>query len=183
MHRAIVVILLSLGLSAIGASETIAEIEGLQLEVDGLSCPFCVIGLNKNLKKRAGLEDIEVHLREGVTEAKLPPGQGIDIEKIHRGIKEAGFTLRGIKLTVIGHVIRDERYFVVSSRGDGTRFLLFDSLRKDDDVTSAVVGETLQKQFEQAESQNQLIKMSGRVHEHEGLPPALKVETLEILPE
>ena len=182
MWRALVAVLLVVGLGGAVAPDVAAEIEGLQLEVDGLSCPFCAIGLNKNLKKRAGLQDIEIHLKEGVTEAKLLRGQGIDVGKIRRGIQEAGFTLRGITLTVIGHVVRDEEHFAVTSRDDGTRFLLFDKAHEDADP-EVVLDEALQEQFEQAADRQQLVKVSGRVHEHEGLPAALMVASLERLSE
>ena len=178
MTRLVLVGLLVMGMSAGATSEVAAEIEGLQLEVDGLSCPFCVIGLNKNLKKRAGLEDIEVHLKEGVTEAKLPAGQGIDVGKVRRGIQEAGFTLRGIRLTVIGHIVRDEEYFAVTSRHDGTRFLLFDSAHQDAGP-AVMLDEALQGQLEEVADRQQLVTVSGQVHEHEGLLAALMVESLE----
>ncbi len=182
MSRLVLIGLLVMGMSASATSEVAAEIEGLRLEVDGLSCPFCVIGLDKQLKRHAGLEDIEIHLKQGVTEATLPADQGIDVEKIRLAVKEAGFTLRGITVTVIGHIHQDEESFAVESRGDGTRFLLFDAEHQDAGQET-VLDQALQQQLERAEHTQQLVKIRGRVHEHAGLPAAIMVESFDELAE
>lgn len=166
----------------LGASDLPAEIEGIQLQVDGLSCPFCALGLDKRLKQRAGLEGIQVHLKQGVTEAALPPGQGIDAGNIRRAVQEAGFTLRGIKLTVIGTINRDGENFTVVSRHDGTTFLLFDAEHQESEAGSAL-SQALRQQLEQAQQTDQLVKLSGLVHEHAGLPAGLMIESFEELAE
>ena len=72
MRKGAAIVLVMFGLVLGGSSPVAAEIEGIQLQVDGLSCPFCALGLDKRLKQRAGLEGIQVHLKQGVTEATLP---------------------------------------------------------------------------------------------------------------
>ncbi|MBI4436049.1 MAG: heavy-metal-associated domain-containing protein [Candidatus Omnitrophica bacterium] len=174
----ILVILLSISVS----SQSSAEIEGIQLQVDGLSCPFCAIGINKHLKQQAGLEGIEVHLKQGVTEGKLPPGKGIDIGKVRQAVQEAGFTLRGIKLTIIGRIIQDNGHLAIESRGDGTQFLLFD--RGHREVESGIfLEEKLRQRLEQARGAGKIVRVSGAVHEHKGLPSALMIESVEMIPE
>ncbi len=171
-------VIVALSVSVWATQESAAEIEGLRLEVDGLSCPFCVIGLNKHLKKRAGLEEIEVHLKQGVTEATLPEGQGIDVGKVRLAIKEAGFTLRGITLAVIGYVRRDQDQLTIESRDDGTRFVLFDAAHTEGNA-AGTLSQTLFRQLEGAEAGQQLVRVSGSVHEHAGMPAGLLVEAYE----
>jgi len=182
MHNGAAILLVMLGPVLSGSAPVAAEIEGLQLQVDGLSCPFCALGLDKRLKQRAGLEGIQVHLKQGVTEAAFPQGQGLDVEKVRRAVQEAGFTLRGITLTVIGKISRDGEHLTVVSRHDGTTFLLFDAEHQDDEADSTL-NQVLRQQLEHAQQTNKLVKVSGLVHEHAGLPAGLMIESFEELAE
>lgn len=175
-------LIVAFGLLGPAIPKSAAEIEGLQLRVDGLSCPFCALGLDKRLKQRAGLEGIQVHLKQGVTEASLPHGQGLDVGKVQRAVREAGFTLRSIKLTVIGKISRDGENFTVVSRHDGTTFLLFDVEHQESEAASALKP-ALRQQLEHAKQTDQLVKLSGLAHEHAGLPAGLMVESFEELAE
>jgi len=182
MRHAFVLVGVLLWFGVIGVGEASAEIEGLQLQVDGLSCPFCALGLDKRLKQRAGLEGIQVHLKQGVTEAALPTGLGLDVGRVQRAVQEAGFTLRGIKLTVIGTISRDGDHVIVTSRHDGTTFLLFNAEHQESEAGSAL-SQALRQQLEHAQQTDQLVKLSGLVHEHTGLPAGLRVESFEALAE
>jgi len=180
MRNGAAIVLVMLGLVLSGSAPVAAEIEGIQLQVDGLSCPFCALGLDKRLKQRAGLEGIQVHLKQGVTEAALPRGQGLDVGKVRLAVQEAGFTLRGIKLTVIGTISQNGDHMTVTSRHDGTTFLLFDAEHQDTEVGPAL-SQALRQQLEHAGQTKRLVKLRGLVHEHVGLPAGLMVEAIEEL--
>lgn len=182
MRKRLGSLIVSLGLAVACPEGPRAEIEGIQLKVDGLSCPFCALGLDKGLKQRAGLEGIQIHMKQGTTEARLPHGKGLDVGKVRRAVQEAGFTLRELKLTVIGTVSRKNGHFTVESRGDKTRFLLFDAEHRDTGPESTP-SQPLQQQLQRVEQTGKLVRVSGLVHEHVGLPPALLVETVEELVE
>ncbi|MBI4354852.1 MAG: hypothetical protein HY597_00195, partial [Candidatus Omnitrophica bacterium] len=164
MRHAASLLLLLLVVGSVMPQEASAEVEGLQLQVDGLACPFCALGLDKRLKQRAGLEGIRVHLKQGVTEAALPQGRGLDVGKVQRAVQEAGFTLRGIKLTVVGTIGRDGDHVTVTSRHDGTQFLLFDAEHQEGEADSTL-SQALRQQLEHARQTDQLVKLSGLVHE------------------
>jgi len=176
--------LIGLALVVLCADSVHAEIEGIQLQVDGLSCPFCAIGIDKHLKQQAGLEGIEVHLKQGVTEGKLPPGKGINIGKVRQAVQEAGFTLRGIRLTVTGTVVREGNDFTLISRGDGTRFLLYDAAHAQSELKQggslATLGDNLKAQLEKALQAKTPVRIEGDVHEHADLPPGLLVQDIEL---
>lgn len=80
---------LALGLVPLawGASAAVVEIE-----VRGLTCPFCVYGLSKNLGKVPGVVKADVDLDARRARIELAPGQAPDIEQYKRIIKDAGFT-------------------------------------------------------------------------------------------
>lgn len=72
------------------------------ISVDGLSCPFCVYGLEKKLKKVKGVKTVKVELQNGLAVVTLKAGQPVDTEKtkaaFRAAVKKAGFTAR--KITV-----------------------------------------------------------------------------------
>lgn len=176
--------ILFLFLNTLVAQTSYAEIEGIRLEVDGLSCPFCALGINKNLKQKGGLEGIEVHLKQGVTEAKLPFGKGLDVGKVRQAVQEAGFTLRAIHVRVFGNVIRDGDQFAIVSRGDGTRFLLYDAEHAQSESKQGrslvPLGEDLKTELEKALQAKTPVRIEGRVHEHADLPPGLLIQDIEL---
>jgi len=182
MRKTTYAFLIGLVSIALFADHVCAEIEGIQLQVDGLSCPFCAIGIQKQLKQTGGLEEIEVHLKQGVTEARLPLGKGIDVGKVRRAVQEAGFTLRGIKLAVTGYVTQANGHLAITSRGDRTQFLLFDPKHREAE-SDVFLEDPLRRKLEQAREAGSVVRVSGAVHEHQGLPPALMIETLEAVPE
>ena len=65
--------------------------------VDGLSCPFCAYGLEKNLKKVTGVERVDIDMKTGKATAFLKPDANIDDSVLREAVKKAGFTARDIK--------------------------------------------------------------------------------------
>lgn len=66
------------------------------IRVDGLSCPFCVYGLEKKLKRVAGVEGVTIDLKAGKAIVRLKPGAEVDDAALRAAVKGAGFTARGI---------------------------------------------------------------------------------------
>lgn len=79
------------------AQEEKIELRGnLKIEVDGLSCPFCAYGLEKNLKKIEGVELIKIDVENALVYLSISKGEGIDEDLLRKNIKDAGFTPRNI---------------------------------------------------------------------------------------
>ena len=100
MRWVMVVLILVVGLSVVFVPQSAAEVEEIELRVDGLSCPFCSLGLEKKLKRIEGVEGVQIHMKRGITEVSLAPEEAPDLAAIRKAVKEAGFTLRDIRLTV-----------------------------------------------------------------------------------
>ncbi len=66
------------------------------IRVDGLSCPFCAYGLEKHLKKIAGVEGVEINMKSGKAIVRLKPDVQVDDAALKTAVKKAGFTARGI---------------------------------------------------------------------------------------
>ncbi len=184
MPRALGVLVLVMGLSVAFVPESAAEVEGIELRVDGLSCPFCSLGLEKKLKRVKGVEGVQVHMKQGITEVQSNPKEAPDLAAIRKAVKEAGFTLRDFRLTVIGSIVRKDEAWVLRSTGDETQFLLYDAEHADEDVrdgtTVVTIAAKQTQQLEEAVRTATPMVVEGRVHEHAGLPSGLLVDHLEL---
>ncbi len=65
-----------------------------QLRVDGLACPFCAYGIEKNLMKIEAVEKIEIDIQSGIITLWVKEGQSIKEEEIRNAVNNSGFTLR-----------------------------------------------------------------------------------------
>jgi copper chaperone CopZ len=64
----------------------------VEVEVSGLTCPFCAWGVERNVEKVSGVESCDVSVEEGKARIVLSPGATADIEAIKRAILDAGFS-------------------------------------------------------------------------------------------
>lgn len=69
-----------------------AEQEIIEIEITGMTCPFCVYGTEKNLGKLPGVEQAIVSLNKKVARIVMAPGEHADMEAINKAIVDAGFT-------------------------------------------------------------------------------------------
>ncbi|GAV20677.1 copper chaperone [Mariprofundus micogutta] len=66
------------------------------IQVDGLSCPFCAYGLEKNLKKVSGVKTVKIDMKTGKATVALKPNTQVDDQTLRQAVKKAGFTARDI---------------------------------------------------------------------------------------
>ncbi len=64
----------------------------VEVEISGLTCPFCAWGVEHNVEKIAGVESCDVSVEEGKARIALTPGAEVDLEAIKRAILDAGFS-------------------------------------------------------------------------------------------
>ncbi len=98
MKRLTIILASILMLSLTALVATPAEgTEKIIIRVDGLSCPFCALGLEKNLKKIDGVTYVTIKLEKGIATLELKEGANPSDEEITKQVKNAGFTPREIK--------------------------------------------------------------------------------------
>ena len=88
---------LLLATSAVIAQSAKTEAEYVSLRVDGLSCPFCAYGLEKNLKSLEGVSNLDIKVNDGIATFDVKSGVTITDDQFKKVVKDAGFTLRDIK--------------------------------------------------------------------------------------
>ncbi len=65
-----------------------------QLGVDGVACPFCVYGIEKQLSKLEGIELIETDIQKGLVILIMGDGSTLSEAAISDAVTKAGFSLR-----------------------------------------------------------------------------------------
>ncbi len=88
MHQLfIVAILLCLSASVFGADETVLEID-----INGMTCPFCVYSLERELGKLSEVKQVLISLKLNKARLTLKEGTHIDSDTLREVVLTAGFT-------------------------------------------------------------------------------------------
>lgn len=64
------------------------------LQADGLACPFCAYGIEKQLARIAGVESVETDVASGTVVITMKPGATLTEADAERAVDAAGFTMR-----------------------------------------------------------------------------------------
>lgn len=67
------------------------------LQVDGLACPFCAYGIEKQLGKLEGVEAVETDVKSGTVTITMEEGATLDEADAERAVDRAGFTMRDFR--------------------------------------------------------------------------------------
>ena len=77
---------------------TAGEADGVYtVEVNGLACPFCVYGIEKQLSRIDGVESISTDIKSGTVIITVQAGVVLDEAEAKQAVEDAGFTMRGFK--------------------------------------------------------------------------------------
>ncbi len=68
-----------------------------QLQVDGLACPFCAYGIEKELTKTDGVETIDIDINAGTVTVTMAEGAAMGEAQASQIVEDAGFTLGGFQ--------------------------------------------------------------------------------------
>ena len=64
-----------------------------KLQADGLACPFCAYGIEKQLGKIDGVVSIEVEIDAGIVSITMQTGRVLNADEAERAVEAAGFTM------------------------------------------------------------------------------------------
>ncbi len=71
-----------------------AEDPVYEVGVDGLACPFCAYGVEKQLSRVSGVREVETDVAKGVVVLRVEPGASLDEDAVRDAVRRAGFTPR-----------------------------------------------------------------------------------------
>ena len=67
------------------------------LGIDGLSCPFCAYGIEKELASLEGVEQLGIDIGEGLVTVHMAEGAVLDETTARKATEDAGFSLRSFE--------------------------------------------------------------------------------------
>ena len=65
--------------------------------VDGLSCPFCAYGIEKQLGRIAGVATVSTEIESGTVAVTMEEGATLEESVARKAVENAGFTLRSFE--------------------------------------------------------------------------------------
>ena len=160
-----------------------AEIQSIEMQVDGMTCPFCVYGIEKNLKALQEVTDASSNLKTGIVDIVIKEDAPLDIEKLNKAILESGFTPGKIKIKATGELtkykLEGKENAALKVTGTDQVFLL--TLAPDHDKEEFLSAEKLKEMEKASEGGSKEIIITGYIHSHSaGVPQALSVESFEV---
>lgn len=160
-----------------------AQINSVEMQVDGMTCPFCVYGIEKKLKALKEVKDASANLKTGTVDIALNENEQIDIERLNKAVHESGFTPGKIKIEATGELIRyklEGKEYPAFKVIGSDRVLLLTSTpdhQKEEFLVEEKLDE-LEKAMGEGENE---ITVTGYIHAHQNdIPPALSVESFEV---
>ncbi len=87
-------VLMLMGLFLLAGPVMAEPQEVLEIDVAGMTCPFCAYGVEKNLGKLPGVEKAQVSLKAKKARVVMKAGETPDETTIREIIRDAGFTPR-----------------------------------------------------------------------------------------
>ncbi len=86
----------------LNATATFAAGTVYSLQADGLACPFCAYGIEKQLGRITGVEDVTTDITSGTVTVVMEEGATLDRQSADDAVTAAGFTLGGFSKTENG---------------------------------------------------------------------------------
>lgn len=78
------------------AGEAVAGGSSVQIHVKGMSCPFCVYGIEKKLKKVEGVSAVQSDFKKSLVTVQSQTDTPPDLKALEQAVTEAGFSVESI---------------------------------------------------------------------------------------
>lgn len=166
----------SLGL-LLHAAAASAALVSAELRVNGLSCPFCVFGIEKKLLEIDGVQGVEVFLDAGRIALTFEPDSEALVSDLERAVEKAGFELVALRLTVRGHLLGGEHEGAILVASTRMKLRL---LERRGERTEPISTTTLRRLRESTGQEDRSIVVSGAVGDWDAAEPTLVVEPVEV---
>lgn len=69
-----------------------SERDQIEVQVDGLGCPFCAYGLEKKFKEFKGIKDVKIEMETGIFNFSYPTEKAMTLEQVENQVDKAGYT-------------------------------------------------------------------------------------------
>ncbi len=160
-----------------------AEINSVEMHVDGMTCPFCVYGIEKKLEALGEVKDASSNLKMGTVSIKLKKNEPLDIGRLNEAIHESGFTPGGIKINATGRLttykLEGKENPALKITGSRQVFLLTGA--PDHETVEFLKPKELIELEKASRDGSVEITITGYIHSYPlGIPTALSIESFEV---
>lgn len=90
------------GLAAMFVVSGQASAETYRLGIDGLACPLCTFGIEKQLKKVKGVTAVKTDLASSTVLVTTPDGRPVERAALERAVQKASFSIRSFEVVKHG---------------------------------------------------------------------------------
>jgi copper chaperone CopZ len=80
----------------------------IKMEVNGMACPYCAFGMEKELKQVSGVADVKIQLKQGLAYIATLKKQEPSKESLALIVKNAGFTPGKIEYSNKPFIIKED---------------------------------------------------------------------------
>lgn len=81
----------------------------IEVQVDGLGCPFCAYGLEKKFKEFKGIKDVKIEMETGQFTFTYPSEKAMTLEQVENQVDKAGYTAVSTKITRTDGTIEESK--------------------------------------------------------------------------
>lgn len=178
MFKKTILVLGILAFTLMSFQGALAEINRVEMQVNGMTCPFCVYGIEKKIEALEEVEDASANLKTGIVDIKLKKDEPIDIERLNKAVRKSGFTPGEIKIIATGSLIEYNGYPALKVAGSDQVFLLVG--KHEHEKEELLSKEKIDEIKAATENGTKAITIIGHVHIHRDFPPALSVDNFMI---
>lgn len=156
------------------AGEAYARESSVQIHVKGVSCPFCVYGIEKKLKQIPNVESVETNYKKSTISFVRKKESPIDVAALRQAVQDAGFSMDVIRLRLQGILTEWEGKPALKEEGSHQLFLLIETGAEE---PHAFLSANKLNALKKVAGGNQhLIWIEGEVHHHGAIPLAITVD-------
>ena len=94
------------------------QYDKVEVQVDGLGCPFCAYGLEKKFKELKGIKKVSIDMETGLMTFLYPSDKMIDIQTIESQVGKAGYTPVMTEITRSNGEVDSSTYMVQVSMAE-----------------------------------------------------------------
>ncbi len=66
------------------------------IRVDGLACPFCAYGIEKEFTRTEGVDSVDIDLKNGLVIVKTSEGRSFSEDQLKSIVDDTGFTMKSM---------------------------------------------------------------------------------------
>ena len=94
-------------LSSVLAPLSKAQVQRIEMRVEGMTCNYCAFGVKKHLGRQSGVQNVEVALLDGKVDITAKEDGHIAPAQLLKATYDSGVTVAQMDMTARGRIVKD----------------------------------------------------------------------------